>query len=159
MKMMYCLLLFFLLIVKVYGQDISPDILCSSSGVLSNGSIAVSWTLGESVIATFKTSSNTVTSGFNQTNYEVATAVSNTASSNAIKIYPNPAKDQLLIQENDGLLDGAKGQIYDCLGQKIQDVNINAQTVIDCSKWKSSIYFLSIQTNGGSQEIYKITKL
>ncbi len=72
-----------------------------------------------------------------------------------IKIYPNPAKDIILINN---CKIGDYLEIFDAVGKKVLTKNINKnESKININKFKPGIYFLKINSNKG-QETFKIIK-
>ena len=66
----------------------------------------------------------------------------------ALKIYPNPVKEQLTVK-NEQLSEGSVIEIYDAAGklQKSKIVNLQSAIVIDVSHLSSGIYFLKAGDN------------
>ncbi|MDB5226047.1 MAG: hypothetical protein JWN78_240 [Bacteroidota bacterium] len=144
----------------INAQQIFPDLECSASGTLSNGTTNLYWTIGETIIATLKTPSSSVslTSGFNQNKY-VITALSNNLSRN-IKLYPNPANDMLIIQSDNTIKNG-RFQLFDLNGKMVKEGDIqNDITKISCSEWTPAMYLLKISNASNSVfGTFKIIKL
>ena len=76
----------------------------------------------------------------------------------AIKVFPNPTRDQLIIstsKENQ-----FEYSIYNASGAKIQNGYPEGhETRINAEEWPAGIYFLRIQYQSGSIKSYKIIKI
>lgn len=73
---------------------------------------------------------------------------------NTIKVFPNPAKNQVFVisKTTEGKLD-----LYNSLGQLILNYN-NIPKKINVSNLESAIYFLKIQTENNKTQTFKIIK-
>jgi|SRR5690606_6199531 len=76
-----------------------------------------------------------------------------------VSIYPNPAKENLLI-DSKNKIGALKINIFSIAGKMLntQKTNINGQTSIDVSGLKSGIYFLHIEDENGKKEVKKFIK-
>ena len=161
-KILLCSLLFaFVNGIYAQQQRIFPDVECSASGTATRGATNLYWTIGETVIATLKTSSNSVSlsSGFNQHHYVAVTAIIDNLPRN-FKIYPNPANDMLVI-EGDHTIKNGRFQLFDLKGKIVQEGDIqNDITKISCSEWTPAMYLLKISNASNSVfGTFKIIKL
>lgn len=85
--------------------------------------------------------------------------VEDLATVNQIKLYPNPAKDELFIEFNDQKLGGPL-YITDLLGNTIQVVNVKTQSgriALDIQDLKPGIYFVN-QSKNQSIKTFKFIK-
>lgn len=71
-----------------------------------------------------------------------------------VKVYPNPAQDQLHIQSSQDL---SSYKIYDLTGRLIRQDQLDT-TEIDISTFEAGIYFLKITTVSGLVETIKVVK-
>ena len=53
----------------LFSQSISPDVVAAAGDYFSNGTISISWTLGEVATETIGNGTYTLTQGFQQPNY------------------------------------------------------------------------------------------
>ncbi len=76
-----------------------------------------------------------------------------------VKVYPNPTVNQLFIENSDGFSTNDTIEIYNMLGQKIQQQNNLSETILEINteNWSSGIYIVNVQSNGkvGSYKIVK----
>ena len=80
----------------VFGQTIEPDVYATSGSVYSGSNAQLSWTMGETMIASFNTGSVQLTEGFQQPNL-VITALDNPVDLQ-VEVFPNPTMEDLFIQ-------------------------------------------------------------
>ncbi|KAA5533215.1 T9SS type A sorting domain-containing protein [Taibaiella lutea] len=74
-----------------------------------------------------------------------------------LKIYPNPAKSMVTIENKDGLFNQVK--IFNAIGQVIKEVALkNGINKVDVSAMNAGIYYLIINGNNGARSI-KFVKL
>lgn len=74
-----------------------------------------------------------------------ASLSNNTFKSYGLIIYPNPVKNVFAVS---GLSSNAMVSLYDLIGNKLVDREIDEQGVIDISEYSSGIYILKIVSNG-----------
>jgi len=141
------------------AQSFTPEVFCSGSGSLTNGTTNVYWTLGETIILTGQTAAGRLSSGFVQPSYILTSASSNKVDY-GIKLFPNPTSDILTIQTNSTKLRNAHYQLFDLVGKEIINGNIDGDfTMINCNELTSSVYWLKISdANNQLVQSYKIVK-
>ena len=106
MKKYLLLFTFFSCFTCLYAQRLKPELICTGSGIISNGTTNISWTIGEGVISTMNAPSIQLTNGIAQPDYKI-TAVMNNLSQIDISLFPNPTKDILVLQTKRGQLKDA----------------------------------------------------
>ncbi|MFB0924906.1 MAG: T9SS type A sorting domain-containing protein, partial [Vicingaceae bacterium] len=75
-----------------------------------------------------------------------------------IKLYPNPANDELNVDLGDNVIYGATMQVYDVIGKVMFSQNVSQKTLkINISKFPSGMYFV-IYSNQGNRFSAKIVK-
>ncbi len=143
----------------LFAQDLSPSVICSASGKLTNGSANVYWSLGETVIATMHSSSE-VSSGFNQSSYLVPDVIINNPSIPLIRLYPNPLKDLLTVDAKNVSLKNAHFQVFDMLGNIVKEGTLQNENNINFSQLSPAAYWLKISdASNHFLPSYKIIKL
>jgi len=137
---------------------ITPQLISSSGGTVTQDNYNLCFSLGEIAIETFVQGESVLTQGFHQENYQIS-MISEVPENAIINIYPNPAKDIIYID----------GNTEKTLGLKIKDMNgrelfssletsgLENQT-IDLSHFSSGIYFLEIYFKTNNKQVYKIQK-
>lgn len=141
------------------AQQLTPQLICSGSGNITNGTSSMSWTIGETVIETMHTSSFQLTNGVGQPDFKI-TAVLNNVSPIELKLFPNPTKDFLILQATHI---PSKNLIYSLLdgnGKIISTAKIaDEKTIIDFTHLTTANYVLSIMDDANQViQSYKIIK-
>jgi len=127
------------------GSVVTAQEVISSTGASQAASgIEVSWTLGELVIETISSGSNTLTQGFHQSKLTVTSVPGFHSAGIELKVYPNPTHDFIIIQF-DELVDGAGYSFFDVTGKEIERKLINStRTVIHLENCASGQYILKL---------------
>ncbi len=89
------------------------------------------------------------------TKFSSILAVDDSFIKQSLKVYPNPAKDNLTVSNNG--IDITSIEIYNLLGQKLNSYNPNRE-ILDISGLKSAVYYLKIKDENGNKATYKIIK-
>jgi hypothetical protein len=87
--------------VNVLSQDMPQQLIASTGDHHSNASASVSWTVGETVIATLTNSSIHLTQGFQQGNLTVSNLVEQDMLDFNLKVYPNPVIEILILETDE----------------------------------------------------------
>jgi hypothetical protein len=84
---------------------------------------------------------------------DVPTGINPPNEFNLLRVYPNPASDQITIDYGDyGLLNGYSLKITNSIAQTVFITNINTpQSIIDISNWASGLYALQVFGAGGEE--------
>jgi len=70
--------------------------------------------------------------------------------SSEVKLYPNPATDNIYLQIPNSPINSAKGAVYNVIGAQVMDFNFNSNTEnLDISSLPTGMYMLKIQTSVG----------
>nr|WP_294936650.1 T9SS type A sorting domain-containing protein [uncultured Flavobacterium sp.] len=86
---------------------------------------------------------------------QIATLSNNGFTENNFKIYPNPANNYFVIENNTAGF--CTYEIYDTGGKLLSNGNVENRKPIDISKFQSGLYFVSIKTEN-TKQTYKIIK-
>ncbi len=142
------------------AQSLERSVLASSGNSGTAGSIAVDYTIGETIIATLASANTIVTAGFHQPNTTVS--INETYTSALFRIYPNPSNDKVnVFLDSPGLKHGHI-QIADVTGRVVySSVVSDAQMKdsglsISVSNFEAGVYFISVvlDKEDNSSEIY-----
>ena len=146
----------------VSGQSIQHDIITTSGLSYSNNKNVVSWTIGETFIATYNNNNNIVTQGFQQVYFSFTEIPENKEAKFTLNVYPNPATDFVNIDIQSEDLNGTYNLVInDVNGQIIQKQNFKHKSTlrIDLSSIKSELVILKVtHKETGSQRVFKIVK-
>lgn len=113
-------LLFFVLLL-LFGSGVvqlnAQEVISSNGGSYKGSVVQLDWTIGEPVIATLISGTNTLTQGFHQSNLTV-TAVDQMATSTiTLKVYPNPVSEQLVLETRKGEKQRLSLKLFDITGK------------------------------------------
>ena len=142
-----------ILILFLAGSVVSAQQVVSSNGdSKSAAGVEVSWTLGEAVIETLISGSNTLTQGFHQTKITITALSEILFPGLDIKVFPNPTPEIITIQFSE-YMEGSRFWLYDLRGKLLENKLISsADTEINMKNYASGQYILKL-TNKSRQPI------
>lgn len=157
MKKIWSILLFFSLCnTNMLAQ--LQEVISSSGGYFSNSQGSMSFTLGEYMINTYKSSSLILTQGFNQTFLPTPTGIEDLIkTSDAVTAFPNPVLEAVTVLVKDHR--GLSLTLYDVNGTVLTRQKIvENETNISFKELVPAVYILKVFKE--SQEImtFKIVK-
>ena len=132
-----------LLFVRIIeAQNLSPTVVNSAGGVISNSSNSLEWSLGELAVSTLTSTNNLLTQGFLQ---PTTTIVGTEApfEESRFSAFPNPVSDWLILQTD--IPDIETVQVHDVLGRLV--LQSTFQQNIDVHQLNSGIYIVSLFSN------------
>ena len=156
-KFMRSVLFLFLLILpcSIYCQNISPEVISSAGGTLSNAQYLVDWTLGEPVIETVSGTTNILTQGFHQPHYFLTSLQE--VPEYTIEVYPNPASSVIII--NTTIQQPLKATLFDLNGKMLEEIHFTKNAELNISNLARSVYLLNItDQNKYTVKIIRIVK-
>ncbi|MCF8229827.1 MAG: T9SS type A sorting domain-containing protein [Bacteroidales bacterium] len=69
-----------------------------------------------------------------------------------IRVYPNPAREKLVVGCGLLVVGDANIQVFDVLGQRVKEINVpkgQNKTEIDVSNWQKGLFFVKVQSEDG----------
>lgn len=147
------LLIFFLIAIPllVQGQKIDRSVTAAGGDYFEATSTNITWTLGELVVGTYTVGDLYLTQGFHQGNMMV-TDIGDFQAEFALKAYPNPVLD-ILIVETEKL--DLEYRLIDIHGKVHESGTIRTSSFeLDFTSYPSGIYFLWVEEN----QTHKIIK-
>lgn len=147
------LLIFFLFAMPfmLNGQSIDRQVFAAGGDYFEATSTNIAWTLGELAIGNYTVGSLFLTQGFHQGNMEV-TSIRGAQPEFALKAYPNPVVDILIIETEKPNLEF---RLVDVQGNIMETGTIHATSYeLDLGTYPSGIYFLWVEEN----QTHKIIK-
>jgi len=105
---------------SIYAQMLTPKVVVSGGNFTSNGGYSISSTVGESMVQTFSSSGFYLTQGFQQPSLFIGNKREENNSGTCIEAYPNPVKDQLILEIVAGEINEFFVEIYTLTGLKLQ---------------------------------------
>ncbi len=156
------LLILVLLFQAAWTSNIQAQLLqviASSGGICQEDEINMTWTLGETVIATLSAADNILTQGFQQPGIVVTAVKSLEGLPYTVEAYPNPTDDLLLIQLKNAEVQYFKYLFYDMNGkvleQKKPESNI---TAINMKNYPAGLYLLRVMKSEMEIKTFEIIK-
>ena len=133
----------------------------SAGGVSQLANINISWTVGQPIQTYGVSTEGIYTIGYQQPNIIPPIPISNLSPIDGIKVYPNPAMDELNIELPEAMLDASLNiQLFRANGQplisKVKAASLSE--AIDLSKYPSGHYILRLES-AGKTNTYPIIKL
>lgn len=130
-------------------QCTAQDVLASAGDAFVTGTTSIAFTIGEPVIATQAQSAVILTQGFQQPNDDFTTVIAEVMDPEAeVLAFPNPARDQLVIQVN-GLAGVVAYELFDAAGRAIHGrSSFSERVTLDVSALASGTYHARITVDG-----------
>ena len=142
----------------VFGQSVSPELISNSGEYFDNGTVSLSWSIGECMTETYTSGNNQLTQGFQQ-NFEIITLVENLTDNMQINVYPNPATDKINIEFSE-INENTIIQLFDISGKELLLKSlINTTEQLDLSNFSNSTLILKITENEKLLKSIKIQKI
>lgn len=148
-----------------FAQSADPTVIATAGGSYEDADMQVSWTLGETVIATISDGNTTLTQGFHQESYEVIGLDEVIKNENyMVNVFPNPTDNFIncdIKNENNiekliiRVLDAKGNQVNSKEFRDINDKTFNSK--FDLSKAAPGEYILQIM-NHEYNKSFKIIK-
>ena len=143
---------------------LSPQVISSAGETLDNGTISLSYTLGELAITTLEAGSLVLTQGFQQP-LDIGTYAPETLELDwQVKAWPNPVNRELNLQINQDIKEDIIVETFDLMGRlhlstKIEKLLPYDIHTLDVSGLDKGVYIIKIRTEDYSlQKIVKIQK-
>lgn len=161
MKQLFLFTIAILFALNTKSQTANPHVISSAGNTINNGTYSVSWTLGETVIATISNSNYTLTQGFHQSSYTIVDIKDISKQAKDIKVYPNPTTDEINIEWENFNQNGSYYTIIDMQGKFIDKKEIQTQKEkVNMSELATGSYFLKILDKTNSEiKTMKIQKV
>ncbi|HVN58562.1 MAG TPA: T9SS type A sorting domain-containing protein [Bacteroidales bacterium] len=153
-----------LLGISLMGQTLKQEVIATAGGynVSSDNQLSISWTLGETIIPTFKSGDGTLilTHGFQQK--LIITGIDeNIDTPVKVKIFPNPASEQVKIQFDAATDKEVLLYLIDAQGKLVKTDRIDESSVektLNLEDLPAGLYYLRM-IKGNLVNIYKVVKL
>lgn len=154
-KAIITILLFFLFISLSYSQE--AVIPAGGNAIGSSGS--VSYTIGQIGYTTDVTTNYSMAAGVQQP-FEISVlSVDETLFSYALKVYPNPTTDALILDIKDFSAGNLTYTVSDIDGRFLSQQKITVpQTAINFVQLPNGVYFIKVDLQGKNIKTFKIIK-
>ena len=147
------LLIFFLIAIPLLatGQKVDRHVTAAGGDYFEAASTNIAWTLGEIAVGNYIVGDLLFTQGFHQGNMEV-TSIGDIQAEFALKAYPNPVLDILIVETEKQDLNY---RLIDIYGKVLENGTIETSSFeLDFTSYPSGIYFLWVDEN----QTHKIIK-
>lgn len=153
-----------LIALSVGAQQVKQEVIASAGGfnVASDNTISISWTLGETIIPTFKSADGTLilTHGFQQK--LIITAVEEfIVDPVSVTVFPNPTSEIINIEFDSPTEGEITLYLLDAQGRLVKTDKIESATTnkqINLQDQPSGLYYLRLM-QGKLVNVYKVVKL
>jgi hypothetical protein len=151
-----------LLLALSASSQYKQDVIASAGGYNTATGISISWTLGETIIPTFKSADNTLilTHGFQQ-QLIITTVEENLENLVTVTVYPNPASDNVNIRFEEAIDDEVNLMLINSQGKPVKSLIIEATTIekqINLQDLPAGVYYLKL-IKGKLSNVYRVVKL
>jgi hypothetical protein len=148
-----------------YAQSLTPQVIASAGNYFDNGTVSLSWTLGEPVIETYTSANTILTQGFHQPELLTVGIATVMPRNTFMSIYPNPTMHNVTFDLK--YFDNAiiKIDIINNLGQIVSSQNIDVKKehlsshVLNMNHLASGMYQIRVTDKGQLVNNYKINKV
>lgn len=151
-----------LLVIFIQAQTISQQVIGSAGESYENGSISISWTIGEVAVETLEQNGLILTQGFQQGYFEITSVDEIPLSSILVEIYPNPAKEYINIEVKHNDEFDIVVEMFDLQGRLVKNRNIEKGTnriELELTNLSASQYILRLsKKNGELVQTFKLIK-
>ncbi len=150
---------------SMWGQSLSPTVVASAGDYFDNGTVSISFTVGEVAVTTLEAGDVILTQGFQQPFELDVTAVDDQEISWSVKTYPNPVKENLHVKFTLEKPDDFTVVVMDLTGKKVfikkyTQVRSGEVKDIDFQNFAPGIYLISLTSEDKSvRKIYKVQKV
>lgn len=161
MKKTFTLLLT-LFALQGYSQIKSSELVSSAGGNFYQIYAKMDWTIGETVIETFKANNNYLSQGFIQGASSSLNAVKESQFKGlSVEIYPNPFHNQIQVNFNELFQNKeARIVIYDILGKEVLNKdNLKEENRVYLDSFSAGVYIVKIYVNNQDFSTIRIEKL
>jgi len=151
---------FAMLFVLSVNAQAKQEVIASAGGYNTGGGVSISWTLGETIIPTYTSGNLILTHGFQQ-QLIITSVEENFDIMVNIKVFPNPASDNLYIRFEEPIDGEVVITLIDSQGRLVKTETMEATTTekqIGLQELGGGIYYLRM-TKGKLVNVYKVVKL
>lgn len=157
------ILLILVSFIDTKAQQLSPQVIASTGGIVSQINAELSYTVGEPVIYTGDDGSTILSQGYQQPHLEITLLSEYGDDFPEVNVFPNPTTDGLNISFHNNQEISAQIILFDALGNLLQsfETNVLLNEIIKCDlmNYAAGIYVLQIQLgSGSSMKTFEIIK-
>jgi len=147
---------------NIFSQTLQNDVLASAGDSFTMNNAEVTWTLGESVIESYRAGNIFISEGFHQPLYKFFEISENGSPAFQAIIYPNPATAFIQIDlAGSGDQEDFRLILSTIIGKVLINQSINSKITerLDLSGYSEGILLMKIiRLRDGSQRVFKIIR-
>jgi hypothetical protein len=149
--------------IDTEAQQLSPQVIASTGGIVSQINAQLSYTVGEPVIGTGDDGTTVLSQGYQQPHFEITQLSELGSECPEVSVFPNPTTDGLNISFHNNEEISVQVILFDALGNLLQriETNVLSDEIITCDlmNYAAGIYVLQIQLgSGSSMKTFEIIK-
>lgn len=134
--------------LNTHAQSLTPELISSEGGFLTSSSGSISYSIGEPITETFAGTTHILTQGFQQPEIVSLAGIADQEKDAALYLFPNPVKDQLMVNFI-GLQFGRYVlRIFDSAGKEMErkDLLVGNELMfpISLAEYKNGMYFIEV---------------
>ena len=157
MKTLIVFISLIVFILSVSGQ--TQQVITTAGGNGQGTNTQIEWTLGETVVTSFRKADTLLTQGFHQPLLTVTAIKTSDSPDILIQVYPNPAHDQLQIQLGCVEIKDYRYVLYDINGKVLrQQILLSDITSINMDNYLPGIYLLKVLKKDMEIQVFEIMK-
>jgi len=144
----------------IFGQMLMPELLASSGAEYSDGSVSMSWSLGELAVHSLTADQGILTQGYQQGNLTI-TSVRELENGLNCSIYPNPTSERITMELDAGIDLPVNVELFNTKGQIIlQKQFLDLQNDIDFTHLPPGLYYIRMSSKDRLKfQTYKVNVL
>lgn len=143
------------------AQSITPEVVASAGEHFDNGTVQLSWTLGEVAVQTYDNGTNILTEGFHQPELLVTSIEEVSELNMSVNIFPNPSTEFINIEFMGNKTDMLV-ELFDMHGKIVRQIDVRAfqmETGINVADIAAGGYLLRLtEENGKYVSTHQIQK-
>lgn len=147
------------------AQSISPEVVASSGNFFDDGSVNLSWTLGEIATESIADANHLITQGFQQTFLLAVSVAAAEKNDFSILLYPNPTVNDVTLAFSNSDESEYEIKVYNHLGQNIFFKNILTSNMqknfftLNLGDFASGQYMIEIAQKNKTLKTFKVQKI
>ena len=156
----------FILPLLGFGQYTGLEVVSSAGGFFQESSVAISWTIGETVVDTWVNEDLGIilSSGFQQGDYKITGVPGEEVSPLSVSVFPNPATSFTYLRIWLPVQQRIQVVIMDISGRELvyeeyTAVENDFVVPLNISAFKSGLYLLRVSFEGNEVRVLKLIKL
>jgi len=142
----------------IFAQSIQNALISSGGASVISGGIRMEYSIGEPIIETVSSGSNTLTQGFHQTTLSLV-AIENCTLFSEVSIYPNPSSSYIHV-DIPAEYDMLYIRLFDALGKLVAEYqDVSGAITITVEQLPIGIYYLQLINSKDTKfKTYKVVK-